>query len=121
MGLSSGGEAAVLNGLLTGAYISLHTADPGNTGASEVAGGTYARMAYGAYTITGDNPSVASNDNPIEYSQATTAWGLITHFGVWSASVAGTFKGGEALDLAKNIAIDDVFRFLAGQLTIESE
>ena len=32
-GLSSSGEAAVLTPLTTTAYVSLHTADPGNTGA----------------------------------------------------------------------------------------
>ena len=37
-GLSSAGEAAVLTPLTTTAYVSLHTADPGNTGASEVSG-----------------------------------------------------------------------------------
>lgn len=74
-------------------YASLHTADPGTTGADEVTGGTpaYARKALtwsassggskGASLVTFDVP--ASTD--------------VTHFGLWSASSGGTFLGGAAL------------------------
>ena len=60
-GLSGAGEAAVLTPLTTTAYVSLHTADPGNTGASEVSGSAYARTGPVAFTNAGNNPTVASN------------------------------------------------------------
>ena len=121
MGLSTSGEADVLNAILTGRYVSLHTGDPGNTGASEVTGGAYARQAFGAYTITGGNPSEASNDATIEYPVCTVDWGTITHFGIWTASTAGTFKGGKALNANKTVTVDDVFRFLAGTLVVTTD
>ena len=49
-GLSSAGEAAVLAPLTAIAYVSLHTADPGSAGASEVSGGAYARQGPVAFS-----------------------------------------------------------------------
>lgn len=73
-------------------FVSLHTADPGTTGASEVTGGTYARVA-----VTWNSPSGGSVTNSnaltINLPASTTA----TYFGVWSASTSGTYYIGGAL------------------------
>ena len=73
-------------------YVSLHTADPGTTGASEVSGGTYARVA-----VTWNSPSGGSVSNcgalSINLPASTTA----SYFGVWSATTAGTYYIGGAL------------------------
>lgn len=70
-------------------FISLHTADPGTTGASEVSGGSYARVA-----VTWGTPSsgtVANTNAPtVNLPASTTA----AYVGVWSASSGGTYYTG---------------------------
>lgn len=123
MGLSTTGETTVLTALLAGRYVSLHTADPGNTGASEIStggGSAYARQAA-VFAQTGNNPRSAKNNATVEFPVAATAWGTITHFGLWDAVAAGNFLGGAALTTSKAIAIDDVARFLTDQLIITAD
>jgi hypothetical protein len=120
MPLSANGETTVLAALLAGRFISLHTGDPGNTGASEVAGGSYARQSA-TFTNAGSNPTVASNNALIQYPTATAAWGTITHFGIWSAASGGTFYGGAAVTTPKVIDIDDIARWDATKLTVSAD
>lgn len=86
-------ETAALAVTATGAYISLHTADPGTTGTSEATGGSpaYARKLT---TWTG-----GASDGSVPGSQVTfdAPAGTYTHIGIWSASTAGTFVAGFAL------------------------
>ena len=120
-GLSSSGEAAVLTPLATTAYVSLHTADPGNTGASEVTGGAYARQGPITFTSAGSNPTVASNSAILTYPAATAAWGTIGFFGIWTAASGGTFQGSGALTTPKAVNSGDTARFAAGALTITAQ
>ena len=73
-------------------YVSLHTGDPSSTGANEVTGGTYARVA-----VTWNSPSsgtvTQSNALSINLPASTT----VSYFGVWSASTSGTYYIGGAL------------------------
>lgn len=84
---------------LTGAatvWVSLHTADPGTTGASEATGGGYVRV-QGTWTSgTGGALTMA------ELSFTVPA-GSYTHVGLWSASSAGTFY--DKASLAPNITL----------------
>lgn len=77
-------------------HVSLHTADPGSTGASEVSGGAYARQAL---TFGGSAGGVASA------TQVTfdVPAGTYTHFGLWSAATAGTFRAGAALSPSQTL------------------
>lgn len=120
-GLSSAGEAAVLAPLTATSYVSLHTGDPANTGANEVSGGAYARQGPVTFANAGSNPTVASNSAIVTYSAATTAWGTINFFGVWTALSGGTFLGSGALTTPKAVNIGDTPRFAAGALTITSQ
>lgn len=102
---STAGRNAAATGVAT-THLSLHTANPGDSGANEVTGGGYARKAVtfgaaagGVRTATGS--PVAAFDGPA--SQA------VTHFGHWTAATGGTFLGAVALasgsdDLAFNAA-----------------
>ncbi|MFC5996959.1 hypothetical protein ACFQE5_22365 [Pseudonocardia hispaniensis] len=72
-------------------YISLHTADPGTTGASEVTGGTYARKATTWGSVT--NGSVTGSEVTLDIPSGTT----ITHWGLWTLASGGTFYYGGAL------------------------
>ena len=75
---------------LTNLYVSLHTADPGETGnqtTSETSYTSYARVAVargtGGWTVTANSVSPVAN---IDFPAATGGSGTITHFGVGSAS-----------------------------------
>lgn len=86
-------EAGALAITALGAYISLHTADPGTTGTSEATGGSpaYARKLT---TWTG-----GASDGSVPGSQVTfdAPAGTYTFMGIWSAATSGTFVGGIAL------------------------
>lgn len=79
---------------LTNLYVSLHTADPGETGTAvtnECAYTSYARVAVartsGGWTVTGNSVSPVAN---ISFPAATGGTETATHFGITStASGAG--------------------------------
>jgi hypothetical protein len=121
VGLSPGGETAILTPLTTTAYVSLHTGDPGTTGANEISGGGYARQGPIAFTNAGSEPTVASNSAILTYPAATAAWGTINFFGIWTAATAGTFQGSGALLTPKTVNSGDTARFAAGSLTITAQ
>jgi hypothetical protein len=115
MGAVAAGEVRAINALLAGVYVGLHTADP--TALNEIAGGGYARQAY-AYSLTGAEPTQAANNALIQFPAATADWGTVTHFALWTASVGGSIILTGALDVAKTISLDDVFRFIVGSLKV---
>lgn len=75
-------------------HASLHTADPGTTGASEVTGGSpaYARKAI-TWVAASAGSKTLTGTVVFDVPGGTT----VTHAGTWSASSAGTFRGGGAL------------------------
>ena len=72
------------------AYASLHTASPGESGTSEVTGGSpaYARKAITMAAASGGQIA-ASNQPVFDVPGGTT----VTHVGFWSAVSGGTFLG----------------------------
>jgi len=101
-------------------YISLHTADPGETGASEVSGGSYARQ--GVTRGTGWNTAASGlvdNVNAIQFTDMPAV--TVTHAGVWDASSAGNFLYGGALSASKSVNSGDTFEFPAGDLNITED
>ncbi len=72
------------------AYASLHTNDPGDTGASEVTGGApaYARKAVTMGAASAG--AIAATNQPVFDVPAETT---VTHVGFWSAVSGGTFLG----------------------------
>jgi hypothetical protein len=120
-GLSPAGETAVLAPLTANAYVSLHTADPGTTGASEVSGSAYARQGPVAFTNAGSEPTVASNSAIVTFPAATGSWGTVAYFGVWTAVSGGVFQGSGALTTPQAVNNGDTARFLTGALTITAQ
>jgi hypothetical protein len=118
--LSTVGEAAVLAPLTTSAFVSLHTGDPGNTGATEVStsGTGYVRKSVAFSSAVVGNTTVASNNAVVSFDPALAGWGTISYFGIWDAATAGNFRGSGTLASAKNVNLNDTARFLAGTLTI---
>lgn len=87
-------NSAVNNIAGLGAYISLHTGDPGTTGASESAA-TRQQTTWG-----GAAAGVATGS---QVTFASIAAANYTYFGVWSAVTAGTFNHGNVLTPSMNL------------------
>lgn len=89
MAFTSTAKNAAVDGIGTNAtYISMHTADPGTTGASEVSGGTYARVATSWSASSAGSKAGSATTLNIPASTTITYWGL------WTAATAGTFYYG---------------------------
>ena len=74
-------------------HIALHSADPGETGATaELSGDGYARVPA-AFTATG---SAADNDADVVFAAPTADKGTVTHLSIWDALTGGNcwWKGG---------------------------
>ena len=106
-------------------YISLHSADPGATGASELSGNGYARVAVsvasGSWTAPATNGSVRqiTNAGSVTFAAATGAdWATATYCGIWDASTAGNFKRGSILAVAKTVQVGDILIFNIGDIVI---
>tara|TARA_B100000900_G_scaffold129291_1_gene109328 strand:- start:290 stop:682 length:393 start_codon:yes stop_codon:yes gene_type:complete len=99
-------------------YVALYTVAPSDTGGgTEVSGGAYARQT-GAFTVSGTNPTTASNTAAIEYPTATADYGTVVAVGILDASSSGNLLAYSTLDSSKVVSSGDVFRFNAGDLDI---
>lgn len=104
------GDATGLRGSTTAGslYISLHTADPGETGnqsTNETSYGAYARQAVArsgaGFVVTGNSVSPAAN---VTFPQATSGTGTITHWGI-GVAVSGATRLLYSGTVSPNIAI----------------
>ena len=109
-------------------YVSLHTADPTESGSftneqqtnADGARADYTRkqISFAAVNTAGDTVSI-SNTGAITFPQAAANYSAaITHIGISDASDAGNmiFKG--ALSTPKTVTSGDVFQINSGSLTI---
>lgn len=118
------GDAAGLQNSATAGsfYISLHTADPGESGTqstSEASYTGYARVAVnrtaGGWTRT---VSTIANTALVQFAQCTGGSATVTHFGVGTDSTgAGNLLMKGALNAALNISNGIQPQFAAGALT----
>jgi hypothetical protein len=122
------GDAAGLQNSATAGsfYVSLHTADPGETGnqtTSEATYTSYARVAVarsaGGWTVSGNN---VSNAAAINFPACTGGSNTITHFGIGS-DTSGTgnlfFKGALTASLAVSTGIAP--SFATGELDVNAD
>lgn len=110
----------------TNLYVSLHTADPGDTGnqsTSEATYGAYARVAVartsGGWTVAS---GAVTNAAAVVFPEATSGTNTITHFGVGTgASGAGylLYSGALTASLAVSTAIEPQFN--AGDIDISED
>lgn len=84
--MSTAAVREALVGMYTGQalYASLHTADPGETGANELVGVTRQAVTWNAGAVDGEATS-----DPITF--AMSAGTSVTHVSVWDAATAGNF------------------------------
>ena len=120
------GDATGLRGATTAGslYVSLHTADPGETGAqntTEAAYTGYARAAVvrsaGGWTVAGNT---VSNAAAVAFGPCTAGTSTITHFGVGTAlSGAGSllFKGALGASIIVTTSSNATQSFAIGTLT----
>lgn len=83
----------------------------------EVSGGSYARLQIDDTTLkfTASSGGSSSNNENWEFPKATAAWGIVSHTAVMDDPNAGNVLMYGALTSSRDIQIDDVFRFLAGE------
>jgi hypothetical protein len=100
----------------TTVYVSLHSADPGETGASELAvANGYARQSCAFSAASG---GATENSGTVTFTNTGSAWSAATHFGVWDASSSGNFLGGGSLAASKTVGANDTATFAAGDLDV---
>lgn len=94
-----GDAAGLLGSAAAGSlYVSLHTADPGEAGnqtTSEVAYGSYARVAVarsaGGWTVSGSSPTKVIPNAAITFPAGSSGAAVATHVGI-GTSAAGAGK-----------------------------
>lgn len=102
--------------------MSLHSADPGDTGASELANANaYARVVCTtSFPTASGTAGTLSNDVEIAFPEASGAWSAATHVGIWSSATygAGNFIWGGAMTASKTATTGVVIRFPVGDVDI---
>lgn len=101
---------------VTGVYVSLHNADPGETGANETTTGTVARQG-----ISFNAAASGTGTSSTAVSFTSMYSGTVTHIGLWDTAtwaVGGNFLWGGALTASKNVNSGDTFQINAGNLLV---
>lgn len=113
-----GGKPATL-------YFALLTSAPTvDGGGTEVSAGGYQRVGVAAdgsaFTaiVTAGDPLVSSAD--ITFPQATASWGAVTYLAIYDAASGGNLLFFVPLSAARTININDVPKFVAGALSLDS-
>ena len=118
----------------TSLFFGLFTANPSDTGGgTEVAGGSYARVAVvsslvnfagtqaAASTIASSGSSgTTSNNGAVTFPAPTANWGVCTGFGIFDASSAGNLLFFAALTVNKTVNNGDAApSFAAAAMTLQ--
>ena len=96
---------------LPGLWVSLHSADPGESGAGELRDYARQAVAFGA----GEAGAVV-NRSALQYDNLPAA--TLTHFGVWDAERGGHYLTGGALDLGLIVPKGKSLRWRENELTL---
>lgn len=94
-------------------YISLHTADPGETGASEATGGSYARQQA---AFNAASSGVAVNTATVTFTAMPAA--TITHIGIWDAVSAGNFLWSGSFTTSQAVLVGNNISISAGAISV---
>lgn len=93
--------------------ISLHTGDPGTTGANEVTGGSYARQSAGYSAASGGACALAGTVSFTGMPAVT-----VTHMGLWDSAGTPLFVQGAALLASKPVGAGDTLNITSATDTI---
>lgn len=121
-------ENEVLDHLLSAAtftaagtlYYALFTAAPTDAGGgTEVAGGSYARVAMtnNATNFPAASGGQKSNGVLVTFPTASADWGTVTHMALIDNSTGGNYYFYGALTASRLVKSGDIFRFAVGNVT----
>jgi len=97
-------------------YLSLHSATPGQNGASEITGGSYARQALTFGAASGGSES---STNSQTFTNLPAEASGIPYFGIWSAASSGTYiGGGTTTGLTGSLPAGISVNFATGAVTV---
>jgi len=130
-------EANIINAMLRGTafplptftYVSLHTADPGETGGNEATTGAwpqYARVKAEGSGAIGDGwdaptDGVTQNSKQLTYPSMDGGADLIvTHWAVYDAATGGNMLAYAPLQTSRTLKTGDIFVFDIGSLQISA-
>ena len=114
-------------------YVGLLTAAPtdsstGSTVTEVASGNAYSRVTVSNWTVSGTNPTEASNTAAIEFATATGNWGTVSHIGLFDSGTVGAGNllayvnlsdpNNSSTAVTKSIQNGDVFRILATKLSV---
>ncbi len=108
-------------------YVALCLTAPTETASGvEASGGGYSRTPA-TFALMASPSNAASNASSVEFLAATSAWGTIGYFEIWTAATGGTrLYWGQLLDPADGVPIEmdvaagDIVRFSAGALVVQA-
>lgn len=126
LGDATGLRASAAAGAL---WISLHTADPGETGlqnTNEATYGGYARVSVnrttGYWAFSTASPALTANVSDIVFPTCTAASDVITHFGIGTASSgAGYLLYSGSVSPSRTVTQNIAPTFAAGALVVEED
>jgi len=100
----------------TTVYIALYTSNPtdANTG-TELATGNYVRQPV---TFAAPSNGSGANSGNVTWDPASTAFGVISHIGIFDSLTGGNLLLYGALNSSKTIGAGDIFRISTGQLVV---
>ena len=100
-------------------FVSLHTGDPGDTGANEATTGGYGRVAqsFGSAATDGGGTTTISSNADITIGPFSGA-ATFTHMGIFDASSGGNFIAGGALSSSRTVASSDQIKYNSGNITV---
>ena len=101
-------------------YVALSTADPldDGSGLAEPSGGGYARVQTAGTDWNAASAGAIDNANAITFNEATSSWGIITHFALMGATSGGNMQVHGVLSESKSIGSGDTAEFAAGDLDV---
>ena len=94
-------------------YVSLHTADPGETGASEATGGSYARQQAAFNAASG---GVSVNTAVVAFTGMPAA--TITHIALWDAVSAGNCLWSGSFSASQAVLVGNTVSIAAGTISV---
>jgi len=102
----------------TNIYIALSTADPLDdaSGLAEPVGGAYARVLCNTWDAAVNRAT--QNTASLPFVTATGNWGIITHFAIMDAIVAGNMLAHGAFAVSKSVTAGLNFTIAAGELDV---
>lgn len=106
MPFSPAAKATMLDAI-SPSHVSLHSADPGTTGASELSGGNYARVAA---TFNAASAGARALDANVDVT--VPAGATVAYVGYWTALTGGTFLGSDQVT-SEAFAAEGTYRVLA--------